>query len=198
MSLACLVAFALSGCGSSTGAGASSDASHRSATRSETFTDNGLAFNYPPAWRAVHYEATSSFSSLITYLSDQPLHSPCTSHKVSGGTDVDCAAPLDRLAPGHVLITWQTEGFLTAAGSGPKVNTAIGGHPARLDHETRPDTCTSIGATAEINAVIASDAKAATTLDGNNVSMYACFDAKDRPLVEAQVEQMLASVRFTT
>ena len=192
MSLACLLAFALSGCGSSAGA-----ASHRSASRSETFTYNGLAFNYPPAWQAVHYEATSSFTHLITYLSDQPLHSPCTSHKVLGGTEVDCAAPLDRLAPGHVLITWRAEGFLSEPGTGPKVNTAIGGHPARLDHGTRLDMCTSIGATAEINAVISSDAKAAATLEGNNVSMYACFDAKDRLLVEPQVRQMLASVRFT-
>src|SRR3954453_24116352 len=88
MSLACLAAFALSGCGNSAGAGSSSAGRHRAPSRSDTLNNDGLAFNYPPAWRAVHYEATSSFTYLITYLSDQRLHSPCTSHKVSGGTEL--------------------------------------------------------------------------------------------------------------
>ena len=62
-----------------------------------------LAFEYPGSWTAEHLEEQSNFSTLIVYLSNQPMITPCT-----GGS---CGLAVKHLEPGGVLAWWSSDGF---------------------------------------------------------------------------------------
>ncbi len=129
----------------------------------------------------------SSFSDLIVYLSNAPLHDPCTT---IGGTTT-CGRPLAKLRPGDVLVSWNNVGFPHVGPEIPHPNTTIGGQPADLE-ATRPGDgmCTSLGQDETVTADIARP-------QGNHYEMVACLRGPNLARNEALVRQMLASTRVT-
>src|SRR3954447_7592632 len=98
-----------------------------------TVTPYGLTFSHPAAWRATNYpDDQSSFTMSLAFLSTELLHDPCITTVDRTGTSIRCQAPLDRLRPGGVLISWSSfgmPGHRLANRSG--VPTTVSGHPAR-------------------------------------------------------------------
>lgn len=126
----------------------------------KTFTDNGVTFRYPPAWRSYLYQWASSFTNSLTYLSSTPIPNPCRTTHPGGNTAISCALPATHLSGDRVLIIWTQSGFPHPAGSpGPLANkagtpTRLGGHAARLHSGPAGPECGHIGAATSIQAVI--------------------------------------------
>ena len=76
------------------------------------YNSEGLHFDYPSCWTAVHYSEESMFSSSLVDLSDQPTHQPCTITTSASGTTTTCGSPITRLEAGRVLVQWTETGFL--------------------------------------------------------------------------------------
>jgi hypothetical protein len=75
------------------------------------FTGEGVSFAYPSAWQARRYEVTSSFSSVIVYLSPQAMHPPCVTHHGTANTTITCMQPVSRLDRDSILARWSTNGW---------------------------------------------------------------------------------------
>jgi photosystem II stability/assembly factor-like uncharacterized protein len=152
------------------------------------FSAYDLSFDYPARWRAYKYENTSSFSSVLVYLSTQGLHDPCTRSQSGGNTSISCGQPLDHLNDGAVLVTWTSNGFPRWTIDGEKGNhTSIGGQPAVLRTD-KPGDCAQIGGEETITATIARDAPS------NFYRMVACLNGRNRAADERDVNAMLQSV----
>ena len=115
---------------------------------------DGGTFRYPTAWRLSTYPLVTSFSTLVAFLSNNPLHDPC----VRAAGDISCSSPLSRLGPAGVLVTWAVVGF---PGQGidnvPGTHTTIDSRPARLvvKKPVAAATCGLIGASWEVDATVA-------------------------------------------
>ena len=144
--------------------------------------DGRLSFAHPASWAPVYYEETSTMTHLLTYLSDQPLRSPCR-----GGS---CGWPLDHLAPGGVLISvWdanQLGRVLPRQADQPQV----GGYPATVKLE-RPGGC------AEVDGNVTLDVHVDRADPGHYYRFYVCARDPGSGMVIRQVRRMLASVRIT-
>ncbi len=146
-----------------------------------------LTFSHPRAWRESHYTRVSSFTDLIVYLSNAPLHDPCT--RIGGTTT--CGRPLAKLRPSDVLVSWENVGFPHTGPEIPRANTTIGGQPAELEVARPGDgMCTGLGQTESMTADIARP-------QGNHYEMVACLRGPNVTRDEALVRQMLASTRVT-
>jgi hypothetical protein len=66
----------------------------------------GLSFDFPRAWPEVHYVEESEFTSAIVFLSNAPLHDPCTRTFSSSGQGTICGYPVKTLPPGDVFVSW--------------------------------------------------------------------------------------------
>jgi hypothetical protein len=118
------------------------------------YHDQDLGFTYPASWAPRKYQVTSHFSHAIVYLSNQPLHEPCTRSRVAAGTMIRCGAPLDRLRPRGVLVEWSSNGFPNwTLEFAPGVRQQLAGRPGELAVE-RPGDCEGIGAEETITASI--------------------------------------------
>ena len=98
-----------------------------------SFPTYGLSFRQPAGWQRPTYDVDSSFSSLIAYLSTEPLRAPCSTTRDGTGTTISCGSPLRQVRPGGVFITWSTfgmPGLRLAKQQG--VSEMIGRHPARV------------------------------------------------------------------
>jgi hypothetical protein len=148
ISLAALVAVAgLSSCGAAT-AGPST-------TTLASYVNGPLNFTYPSTWRPQPYENVSNFTSVITYLSTDSLHDPCTRSTTANGRLTTCGWPLAHLSAGAVLVSW-TEGN----GLGWKIDyeagqsMTIAGRPGKLA-VTQPGQCRQINGDETMTATIA-------------------------------------------
>jgi hypothetical protein len=143
LALAALAALACS-----TGA---TGAAGAAASPTRTFSGGGVSFRYPATWHAAPraWAWQSSFTALVTYLSNGAMHDPC----VRGAGSLTCTAPLDVLRPGGVLVTLTRTGRpgLTL---GAGTRTTIAGRPARLV-TARPGDCRYLHADETITARIA-------------------------------------------
>jgi hypothetical protein len=151
------------------------------------YHDDVLTFSHPASWTPARYEVVSSFSSAIVYLSNQPLHDPCTRRHLPGGAlEITCGHPITQLVPGGVLIEWTREGFpgwkLSRA---PGVPQRIAGRPSRLDVR-RPGRCANLGADETILASISRSS-------GNGYQLLACLRGPGLAGSERQVRQLLAT-----
>ena len=146
-----------------------------------------LTFSHPRRWHETKYTMVSSFSDLIVYLSNAPLHDPCSTL----GSTTTCGRPLARLHPGDVLVTWSNIGFPHTGPEIPHPDTTIGGQPADLEI-ARPGggTCTGLGQDETVTADIARP-------HGNHYEMVACLRGPNLARNEALVRQMLASTHVT-
>ena len=151
-----------------------------------------LHFDYPAKWRAFNYDNTSSFSSVLVYLSTQQLHDPCTrSLGVNAGglyIRTTCDQPLDHLNSGGILVTWTTNGFPGWTIDKEKGSrTTIGGRAAVMGSD-KPGECAQVGGDETITAAIQRDAP------NNYYRMVACLSGSNRAATERAVNAMLQSV----
>jgi photosystem II stability/assembly factor-like uncharacterized protein len=159
------------------------------------YDDGTLHFSYPSAWRPQKYADESSFAQLVTYLSPQNLHDPCTrtaGTNAGGPTlSITCGWPTDALPPGGVLLAWWEKGFpgwqLSQA---PGDVTVIGGLPAKID-VARPGDCKAIGADETLTATIAIPPKA------NYYQLVACLRVPNVSSAESQVRALLRTTILT-
>jgi len=152
------------------------------------YHDQELDFTHPAAWTPHKYEVVSSFSSAIVYLSNQPLHQPCTRSRVAAGTMISCGLPLDRLVPGGVLVEWSSNGFPGwTLDRAPGARQQLAGRPGRLAVE-RPGGCKDHGAEETITASIPRRSPA-----HNWYQLRACLRGPALDEHDRAVRQLLAS-----
>ena len=156
-----------------------------------TYRNSFLTFKYPAAWSpSVFTEQTLHFHPMV-YLSTQSTHDPCrTVAAAGGGTSTTCGWPIDRLAPGGVVVLLENRGtpiFSLANFAGAP--TRIGGRSAKVSTE-RPGTCRALGGDATITVAIA------RPLAGNWTALDACLRGPHLALEERQVRALLGSIRF--
>jgi hypothetical protein len=190
------------GCSFGGGAGgATSERTHRRAVAMasyETSADNGyrIVLRYPASWRRYGWQVVSSFTNSMAYLSTGREHAPCTTTQSNGGMEVTCRSPLDRLAPGGILVTWTGAGFPAAADHRP-----LGGLPGDLLRRPAgwvekisirtPAVCPGLDATRSVTAYFAKRSWA-----GEYFQMQACLRAPGVSRHTDQVLAMLREVRF--
>jgi hypothetical protein len=153
------------------------------------FTGEGVSFAYPSAWQARRYEVTSSFLSVIVYLSPQAMHLPCVTHHGTVNTTITCNQPISRLDRDSILARWSTNGwpgwsFIRA----PGIELRVGGRRAKLQV-----TRGSYGIAAkEIMSVVVQK----PGIPDNWYEFDAYLSGTDNSLAEHQLRQLLRTVRF--
>ena len=154
-----------------------------------------LSLHHPRRWRSYRYLETSSFTYLLTFLSTDRLHAPCTVTRNGSVTRASCGAPLSRLSPGGVLITWMAEAMPgRTLAIVPGRPTRIGGHPARVLAGVATGSCAQLGGAWQEQATID---RAKALPSENLVAMSACIAAPQIAQARQDVKKMLATVRFT-
>jgi hypothetical protein len=154
-----------------------------------TYTGSGLRFSHPAAWteyKPVLPTVSLHFNPLV-YLSTQPVHAPCTTK----GTSTSCGFPVDRLKPGGVLVTWETNGLL-AMGLGPGTQIQVGGNPA-VRQEKAGGECRRIGADRTIDVAVARN-----PLPSALTYFTACLRGPGIARAEKSIDALLASTKFTS
>jgi hypothetical protein len=159
---------------------------------SDTFR---LSFEYPPGWHPQTYDVASSFTTLITYLSPQQLHDPCT----RSTNEISCGAysAVRRIDPHGVLLEWSADGFPILQGQDELRGfagrtTSVGGHRAEIDIQHNPAGagCGQVGGDELITAAIERG------VAGNYFVMTACFRGPSVTATEQAVQSMLGSVKI--
>jgi hypothetical protein len=154
-----------------------------------TLSLNGLSFSYPAAWSrspsAWRWHAT--FTSVVTYLSTQPMRDPCT--RIASSTS--CATPVTVLKPGAVLVTWSRNsmpGWTLAKQPGRKA--LLAGRSSRI-LIARPGACSYLHAGETVTAQVALGPK------GSSVQMQACLRGPSLALNGRRVLAMLQTLRVS-
>jgi len=149
----------------------------------------GLSFWYPRTWSPSSYRFQTSFTDLIVYLSNVPLHNPCRTTNIAGVLSTTCHDPVRLLPPGGVIASWSNVGY---PHPGPEItdpNMTISGRPASLVVGRSAD-CSRIGGQETITAEIARPV-------GNHYEMVACLRSPNAVANEKLVRQMIASVHVS-
>jgi hypothetical protein len=152
-------------------------------------TLSGLSFRYPVAWTPspAAWRWHSTFTSVVTYLSTQPMRDPCT----RVGSSTTCATPVTVLKPAAVLVTWSrnaTPGWSLVKQPGRKA--LLAGRSGRI-LIARPGTCSYLHAEETVTAQIALGQK------GGSVQMLACLRGPSLALNERRVLAMLQTLRVS-
>jgi hypothetical protein len=160
-----------------------------------SFPAYGLSFDAPVVWRQARYDESSSFSSLIVYLSTEPLHRPCHPIPAMRGGLISCGWPLEQLRPGGVLVAWTGFGrpgirLLSQLGT----PTTISGHAARVVTGPADEICARVGGQIWVRAAISQQA---TGSHDQLLQMSACLRGPGVEAAEVAVHRMLDSVRIT-
>jgi hypothetical protein len=151
----------------------------------------GLTFKHPRTWIEAPYTRTSSFTSLITYLSNAKLHDPCTTTHDVTGTTTACGDPISVLPPGGVLVNWSAISYPhVAKESDIHPNLTVDGRPAQLT-VAKPGSCSRMGAQQTITVDIEFPRA------GNYDEMVACLREPGTAKNAALVRQMIASTRVS-
>jgi hypothetical protein len=155
----------------------------------DRFDDGELSFEYPSEWEPATWSVQSTFESLVTYLSTEPLHDPCRRTADS----VTCGEPLRRLSAGGVLVEWSHVGFpdadrhrLTAM---PGSWTMVDGRRAKLAVDLLP-VCRGVDADRSLLALIPVSPR------GNYYALRACLRGPGLVRSERAVRRLLASTRI--
>jgi hypothetical protein len=147
---------------------------------------SGVSFLHPRAWPSKSYDVfmDASGSDPITYLSNVPLHDPCSAlqHQQLAWDD-----PLARLGAGGVFVGWYDDG-IALSGPGYPANTTVNDVPAYLGVE-KPGSCSRFGAQETVLGVLMPRGR-------GNVSMRACLRGPGLSQNEARVREMFASARL--
>jgi len=141
-----------------------------------------LTFEYPGTWAARQYDDQSSFSTLIVFLSNQPMIPPCN--------DGGCGLAVKRLNRGGVLAWWSEWGMPGWAfdKNAKGESLTVGGRRATL--VIKPG-CHQIGGRVFMQAVVERP-----QVPDNWYELDACIRGPGVDQIEAQVRALLASTRF--
>lgn len=176
------------GCASTTGARPAAAVEARAAPTAR-FSEMGLSFRYPAAWRSVTPRVgLSDFPGLIVYLSTSRLSGVCVASASPGRIAETCTYPIRVLPSGGVLVRWNANAL--PAWHMPNANTTVAGRRA-VETRTVGGWCAVLGATETITVTIPHAAP------GHWYQMDACLRAPGLPRQEAQISSMLKSVRIS-
>jgi hypothetical protein len=154
------------------------------------FAGEVLAFEYPGAWGDATFDVESSFSSVLVFLSTAPLSDPCDR---TANSFACIRNPVTALGPDGVLVEWSRQAFPGWTFDQTRGRlTTVGGRQATLEQSVPSEgPCQEIGGERELVVTIDDD-----TPDMNWTGMRACLRGPSLDQLQAQVEAMLASVRW--
>jgi hypothetical protein len=195
--LALLTTIALAACGAATGvtgnggpllaaAGTPSGGGTERGFHDPSF---GLTFKYPAAWEMHPAQGwDGSLFSMIVFLSNQRLQSPCTIRHGQHSTTISCHSPLKHLAPGGILASWGEGGRPGwSLGRVPGVQLRVDGRPAKL--QVTASGC-GIGANKRVDVTVARH------VAENYFEFSACMRAPGIQRMEQDIHTLLHTVRF--
>jgi len=155
----------------------------------DRFDDGHLSFDYPSEWERATWSVQSSFESLVTYLSTEPLHDSCR----RTADAVTCGERLRSLRADGVLVEWSRVGFPDAdrhrLSAMPGSWTRAGGRRAKLAVDLLP-VCRGIGADRSLYALIPVSPR------GTYYALRACLRGPGLVRNEREVRRLLASTRI--
>lgn len=155
----------------------------------QRFADGGLSFEHPRPWTEARYTRISSFTTLLTYLSNAQLHDPCTTTRSPTETTTTCGDPIKALPPGGVLATWTAVGRPMVGPAVPHPNMNVHGRSASFAL-ARPGECARLGVdetiTVDINRGV----------PDNYYEMVACLRDPGAAAHETLVREMVASTEI--
>jgi hypothetical protein len=152
------------------------------------YSNSLLSFTHPSDWKAYPFQwAGELHFQPMVYLSTQAVHDPCSTK----GNTTSCSFPVDQLAPGGVLVTWNASNP-PAAGFGEGTRIQVDGHPATRT-VTAGGICNSIGADRTIDVLIHTRPFPSTPTE-----MTACLRGPGLAEEEKSVDALLASTKLVT
>ncbi|WP_188943204.1 hypothetical protein [Nakamurella endophytica] len=153
---------------------------------------NGIYFQHPPTWRLYPYVVAGSLSTVVGYLSTDPLHQPCTTIKVPDGIETDCAQPLTRLtADGVLIILGGADG---PASRKPPLhpNSTVAGRPASITETAAQDDCQVVGAQRQIHVLVPGD----RTGRFYPIQLTACFAGPVTAPAETTFRRLIPTIAY--
>ena len=154
-----------------------------------SFSGMGLSFRYPASWqRATWSDEVSSFAVPIVSLSTGQQRQPCIMVTVSGGQALTCGDPVEALAPGGVLVSWDADGFPGFDLRNP--NVTVAGRPALQTTSTDDGWCAALGGTEGITVLIPRHAPYTW------YQMNACLRGPGLAPQKAEISAMLRTVQI--
>jgi hypothetical protein len=154
------------------------------------FEDEALSFDYPGSWNGATFPVVSSFSNVLVYLSTAPLSDPCD----RTANSIACVRlAVAGLGPDGVLVEWSREAFpgWTFDPSRGRLTT-VGGRRATIEQvDPSEGACQTIGGERELVVTIDDP-----TPDMNWTEMRACLRGPSLDRLQAQIEEMLATVAW--
>ncbi len=154
------------------------------------FDGEVLSFDYPGAWGNATFEVTSSFTTVLVYLSTAPMSDPCdrTSNSIACVRTV-----VSELAPDGVLVEWLRDSFPGWTFDSTKGHLiTAGGRRATLEQvDPIEEACQSIGGERELVATIDDP-----TPDWNWTEMRACLRGPSLDRLQAQIQAMLTTITW--
>jgi hypothetical protein len=120
----------------------------RSCLETKALRSGGTSFRYPSCWTLSNYTEGSMFTTVVAFLTTQPLHNPCKTTRSGISTIVSCGFPLKKLKHGGLLVT-----FIEGGMPGWTIADETGRHLV-IDHHAARETLIkkphgSLGATVE-------------------------------------------------
>ena len=153
------------------------------------FDSGVLSFDYPGAWSAARFDVVSSFSTVIVYLSTSPLADPCDRTPDS----MACTRlAVSALAPDGILVAWSRRSWASWAFDATKGRLlAVAGRRATIEQLDPGQGCRAVGGTRELVVTIDDP-----TPDWNWTEAWACLRGPSLDALQAQVDAMLATVKW--
>src|SRR5258708_731073 len=85
--------------------------SERRGDRLTTFRLGDFRTGFPARWSIQQPSIQPTMGALLVYLSNQPMHDPCTTTNNGAGVITQtCGSPIASLHPNSVLASWSTGG----------------------------------------------------------------------------------------
>lgn len=88
-----------------------SAANVRSCLETKVLRTGGTSFRYPSCWALSNYTEESTMTTVVAFLSNQPMHQPCKTTRSGISTTVSCGFPVKTLERGGVLVTFVAGGM---------------------------------------------------------------------------------------
>jgi hypothetical protein len=152
------------------------------------FSEAGLVFDYPTAWRPFRYQVVSSFSNLIVYLATIDVPDPCT----RTANSIACGQSY-RLVPNSIVVSVTARGFpgFNILDGPPPGATAlvVGGLPAYVERLAPADSAAD--ADTSVQWTIARPGSV-----DNSYAIRADIQGPDVAYQMHQVEALVASLQF--
>jgi hypothetical protein len=86
-------------------------ANARSCSETKVLKSGGTELHFPSCWTMANYMEGSSFTNVIAFLSNQPMHKPCVTTHSGTSTTVRCGFPIKTLKRGGVLVMFINGGM---------------------------------------------------------------------------------------